>query len=165
MEREQTFASRLKQQRKALDLTQADLARLVGCAVVTMQKIEEGRRRPSKQIAELLAHHLAISPDERESFLRRARVEQSVRHTTPPVDTLLYKSVALCQALGENAPVPLVLLADLALAMGEYEQARQKLEQTLALCEATEDENRCLNKYVELGEEQTKQCYGAYNGR
>lgn len=48
MEREQTFASWLKQRRKALDLTQADLARLVGCAVVTLQKIEEGRRRPSK---------------------------------------------------------------------------------------------------------------------
>ncbi len=78
MEHEQTFASWLKQQRKALDLTQGDLARLVGCAVITLQKIEEGRRRPSKQMAELLAHHLEIVPDARDVFLRRARAEPSV---------------------------------------------------------------------------------------
>ena len=83
MEREQTFASWLKQRRKALDLTQADLARLVGCAVVTLQKIEEGRRRPSKQVAELLAQHLEIAPDMRETFLRVARADPPVARSTP----------------------------------------------------------------------------------
>jgi predicted ATPase/transcriptional regulator with XRE-family HTH domain len=78
MQREQTFASWLKQQRKALDLTQGDLAQRTGCAVITVQKIEEGQRRPSKQMAELLAHHLKIAPDAREAFLRRARAELSV---------------------------------------------------------------------------------------
>lgn len=84
MEYEQTFAARLKQQRKALDLTQADLARLVGCAVITLQKIEAGRRRPSKQMAELLAQHLAIAPDTRDSFLRGARAEPTVVRSTRP---------------------------------------------------------------------------------
>lgn len=83
MEREQTFASWLKQRRKALDLTQADLARLVGCAVVTLQKIEEGRRRPSKQVAELLAQHLEIAPDTREAFLLLARADPPVARSTP----------------------------------------------------------------------------------
>ncbi len=72
MDRE-PFSLILKQRRKALDLTQDDLARLVGCAAVTIQKIEEGRRRPSKHVAALLADHLAIAEEEREAFLRLAR--------------------------------------------------------------------------------------------
>ncbi|MEZ4636354.1 MAG: helix-turn-helix transcriptional regulator [Caldilineaceae bacterium] len=71
----QTFVHWLKQQRKILDLTQADLAGRVGCAVVTIQKIEEGKRRASKQVAALLADHLAIAPQDRDRFLRLARGE------------------------------------------------------------------------------------------
>jgi transcriptional regulator with XRE-family HTH domain len=67
------FGFFVKQRRKALDLTQDDLARLVGCAAVTIQKIEEGRRRPSKQVAALLADYLAVVEEEREAFLRLAR--------------------------------------------------------------------------------------------
>jgi transcriptional regulator with XRE-family HTH domain len=37
-----SFGQWLKQQRKARDLTQANLARLVGCAAVTLRKIEAG---------------------------------------------------------------------------------------------------------------------------
>ena len=83
MERAISFAHWIKQQRKALDLTQDDLARLVRCAVVTIQKIEEGRRRPSKQVAELLSRHLEIPIEEREIFLRLARAEPPVPRTTP----------------------------------------------------------------------------------
>ena len=61
MDPELSFSHWIKQRRKALDLTQHDLAQLVGCALVTIQKIEEGRRRPSRQVAALLAEHLAIS--------------------------------------------------------------------------------------------------------
>ncbi|MDQ2998804.1 MAG: helix-turn-helix domain-containing protein, partial [Chloroflexota bacterium] len=82
MDHEQSFASWLKQQRKARDLTQSDLAGLIGCALVTLQKIEEGRRRPSKQVAELLAHHLAIAPAARDAFLRRARAEPLIARST-----------------------------------------------------------------------------------
>ncbi len=69
----QPFSQWLKQRRKTLDLTQPELARLVGCAVVTIQKIEEGRRRPSKQVAELLATHLGVAVAERTAFLAFAR--------------------------------------------------------------------------------------------
>jgi predicted ATPase/DNA-binding XRE family transcriptional regulator len=72
---ETSFSHWIKQRRKALDLTQADLARQVGCAVVTIQKIEEGRRRPSKQVAELLAKYLAIPTIEQERFSSLARGE------------------------------------------------------------------------------------------
>jgi len=47
-----SFGSWLGQRRKALDLTQVELADLVGCSVTTIHKIEADERRPSTQIAE-----------------------------------------------------------------------------------------------------------------
>ena len=67
------FGAWLKSRRKALDLRQEDLADLVGCAMMTIQKIEAGERRPSRQIAELLAARLNIPPDERPAFVHFAR--------------------------------------------------------------------------------------------
>lgn len=73
MQSDISFGRWLKQRRKALDLTQDDLARQVGCSVVTIRKIEVDERRPSRQIAELLAQHLAVLPHERSAFLHFAR--------------------------------------------------------------------------------------------
>src|SRR4051794_22786634 len=70
---ETSFGSWLKQHRKTLDLTQAELARLVGCATVTMHKIEADGLRPSRQLAEQLAVALEIPPDAIASFLHAAR--------------------------------------------------------------------------------------------
>jgi predicted ATPase/class 3 adenylate cyclase len=70
-----SFGYWVRRRRKALDLTQGELARRVGCAEVTIQKIEADERRPSSQIAELLAEHLRIPPAERATFLQRARGE------------------------------------------------------------------------------------------
>jgi predicted ATPase/DNA-binding CsgD family transcriptional regulator/DNA-binding XRE family transcriptional regulator len=72
-----SFGQWLKQRRKALDLTREDLAGRVGCAAVTLYKIEVDERRPSKQIAELLAEHLNIVPAERAAFVNFARTELS----------------------------------------------------------------------------------------
>jgi predicted ATPase/transcriptional regulator with XRE-family HTH domain len=69
-----SFGQWLKKRRKALDLTQQELARRVGCAVITIEKIEANERRPSKQMAGLLAEHLGIAPDERPTFVRFARM-------------------------------------------------------------------------------------------
>ena len=55
-----SFGSWLKQRRKALDLTQEELARRIGCATVTLQKIELDERRPSKEIAARMAEALEI---------------------------------------------------------------------------------------------------------
>lgn len=73
MTTEHVFGQWLKQRRKVLDLTQREVAQRIGCAVVTIQKIEEGERRPSKQVAQLLAEHLQIAAEEREQFLHTAR--------------------------------------------------------------------------------------------
>ena len=61
--------------RRALDLTQDDLARQVGCSVVTIRKIEADERRPSRQIAERLADCLMIAADERARIITLARGE------------------------------------------------------------------------------------------
>ncbi|MBI5567091.1 MAG: helix-turn-helix domain-containing protein, partial [Chloroflexi bacterium] len=84
-----SFGYWLRRRRKALDLTQEALAQQVGCAVVTIKKIEADERRPSRQIAERLVTVLAIPPDERDLFLQCARGQISaIRLSLParPVD-------------------------------------------------------------------------------
>ncbi len=68
-----SFGYWVRRQRKALDLTQSALAKQVGCAVVTVRKIERDERRPSLEMAGLLAQHLAITATERQDFLDMAR--------------------------------------------------------------------------------------------
>src|SRR5712671_6754577 len=73
MSTEQSFGSWLRQQRRALDLTQEELARQVGCSAITLRKLEAEERKPSKQIAERLAEVLKVPADGRADFLRFAR--------------------------------------------------------------------------------------------
>jgi predicted ATPase/DNA-binding XRE family transcriptional regulator len=72
-----SFGIWIKRRRKVLDLTQADLAQRVGCSVSAIVKIEADERRPSRQVAELLAQHLEIPSDQRELFLKVARQEKA----------------------------------------------------------------------------------------
>jgi predicted ATPase/transcriptional regulator with XRE-family HTH domain len=67
------FGQWVRQRRKALDLIQADLADCVGCAPATIQMIEKGQRRPSRQTADLLATCLRIPAQERVDFMSLAR--------------------------------------------------------------------------------------------
>jgi len=79
-----SFGYWVRRRRKALDVTQEELARRVGCAVVTIRKIEADERRPSVQVAERLADYLYIPPEERLDFLRAARTIQGVDHLAHP---------------------------------------------------------------------------------
>src|SRR5262249_36727461 len=72
-----TFGAWLKQRRASLDLRQEELAEGINCSVVTVRKIEAGERRPSRQIADLLADYFSIPDDERVAFLHYARQEPS----------------------------------------------------------------------------------------
>ncbi len=69
------FNEWLKHRRQRLDLTQAELAARVGCSIFALRKIETGERRPSKQLAGLLATALEIPPAEQATFVRAARGE------------------------------------------------------------------------------------------
>jgi len=68
-----SFGYWVRRRRKMLDLTQDTLAHKVGCAVITLKKIEAGERRPSRQIAKLLAEALVIPLDETEIFINWSR--------------------------------------------------------------------------------------------
>jgi predicted ATPase/transcriptional regulator with XRE-family HTH domain len=69
------FGQWLKLRRKTLDLTQDELAQRVGCSLGALRKIEGGDRRPSKQLAGLLAKSLNIADTEQATFVRVARGE------------------------------------------------------------------------------------------
>jgi predicted ATPase/DNA-binding XRE family transcriptional regulator len=77
MANQASFGRWLSARRHLLDLTQDELARNVGCSVVTIRKLEADERRPSKQIAERLADSLGIAVSERAAFLTFARSESS----------------------------------------------------------------------------------------
>ena len=77
------FAQALKRYRKACDLTQHELAERVGCAVVTIQRIEQGTLRPSRQITQRLAQVLTLPTDEAAAFVRLARGEHLAGAPSP----------------------------------------------------------------------------------
>jgi len=77
------FGEWLQGQRKQRRLTRDEFAKRVGCSVSALQKIEYGERRPSAQIAELIANCLEIPPEKREIFIRVARGELGMERLFP----------------------------------------------------------------------------------
>ena len=81
-----SFGEQVKAKRRELGLTQDELARRVGCAPVTLRKIEYDDLRPSVQISERLAMALNLPLEERPTFVRLARQPRTgsgERPTTP----------------------------------------------------------------------------------
>lgn len=68
-----SFGQCLKAYRKARDLTQEELAELVGCASESIRKMEANRQRPSKYLAGLIAAQLELPPEEQKAFVHLAR--------------------------------------------------------------------------------------------
>jgi transcriptional regulator with XRE-family HTH domain len=77
----------IRLRRRALDLTQTELAQRVGCSVFALRKIESGERRPSKQLAGLLARSLEIPQEDHPVFIRVARGELNFERLRPPPAT------------------------------------------------------------------------------
>src|SRR5215207_9176079 len=75
----------VRQRRRDMDLTQEELARRVGCAAITLRKIEADDLRASVQIAERLAMALAIPLEERAEFVRWARAVRPASSDLPQV--------------------------------------------------------------------------------
>lgn len=94
MDRPVSFGYWLQRRRKSFDLTQPELARRVGCSVDTIKKIETDVRRPSRQLAELLADQLEINGNERTAFIKAARAELAVDRLPAPGPTALVPDVA-----------------------------------------------------------------------
>ncbi len=68
-----TFGAWVRTRRRQLDLTQSGLGKRAGCSEAAIRKIEADERKPSRQLAELLAIVLEIPAAEKESFLQFAR--------------------------------------------------------------------------------------------
>ena len=103
MQATESFGYWVRRRRKALDLTQDALAQRVGCAVVTLRKIEADERRPSHQMAERLAQCLSLSPKEASEFIATATSERPFYRLKPFVEAGNDLSVS-------NLPVPLTSL-------------------------------------------------------
>jgi predicted ATPase/class 3 adenylate cyclase/DNA-binding XRE family transcriptional regulator len=70
---EVSFGEWLRRRRKALGLTQEQLAQQINCSTSALRKLEAEERRPSEQMAKQLAEVFSIAPSERASFLKFAR--------------------------------------------------------------------------------------------
>ena len=79
----ETFGEWVQQQRSLRRLTREEFAKRVGCSASALQKIEYGERRPSAQIAELMANCLDVPLEERSTFVQVARGELSVDRLYP----------------------------------------------------------------------------------
>ena len=72
-----SFGTAVKERRMAMGLTQAELGRRVGCAPITVRKIEADALRPSVQIAAHLAVALILPEEAYATFVRFARAERA----------------------------------------------------------------------------------------
>ncbi len=105
-----TFGQWVKQRRKVLGLTQADVGRLVSCSKVMINKIEGDLRRPSVQTARLLIRHLKIAPKDHATFISLARPDLSpeeVEEIVIPMAKSLERSTSRRVT---NLPTPLTSL-------------------------------------------------------
>jgi len=98
-----SFGRLLKRLRKAHDLTQEALAQHAYCAVDTIKKIEQGVRRPSRQLAEQFADCLSLVGDERTAFLAAARAVASNEMAAKPAHVPVQRRARL-----PEQPTPLI---------------------------------------------------------
>ncbi|MDX1418185.1 MAG: helix-turn-helix transcriptional regulator, partial [Candidatus Promineifilaceae bacterium] len=98
METTYSFGYWVRRQRKALDLSQRELAERAACSLSAIKKIEQDKRRPSRELAEILADCLAIPEEDRENFLNSAR-------GLAPVDALPVAGQPLSAAGSPEQPV------------------------------------------------------------
>src|SRR5689334_10606913 len=73
MSEQTTFGAWLRQRRKERDCTQEVLAERVGCSCDMIHKVETGRARPSRALAELLLARLDVPLPEQSGFVAWAR--------------------------------------------------------------------------------------------
>jgi len=108
-----SFGRWLRSRRTALDMTQRALADRAGCSAETIRKLEAERLRPSRQLAERLAHALGVPEPARSVFLDYARGR------LPALPPALQRSAALPDTEHlllrfPPLPVPLTPLIDRA---------------------------------------------------
>lgn len=76
MSKEVAFGAWLKQWRKDQGIGSDAMSERIGCSTIALYKIESGDRKPSRQVALLLAEILGVPNDEQETFIAFARSGQ-----------------------------------------------------------------------------------------
>ena len=99
-----TFGLWLKKLRAEHDLTQEMLSELVGCATPTLRSFELGSRRPSRDMVERIAEVLKVPSEQRDEFMRLARLPVETQ-TKPQPDPVVYKP-AVQKPLEPSTPQP-----------------------------------------------------------
>src|SRR4051812_5347276 len=103
MDDDLTFGAWLRRRRQALHLTQQQLGRLAGCSGAMIKKLEADLRRPSPDVARLLAAALQIPPQDQPAFIRFTRGE---RAEVPPLPALAMAVHHRPLLPSTNVPVP-----------------------------------------------------------
>ena len=106
MEPVYSFGEWVRRRRETLALTRAELAQCAGCSISALRKIEGDERRPSRQLAELLAGCLEILPEERPMFLDAARGLHPVDRLGPPGATKFSSTSTSPPRASWNLPAP-----------------------------------------------------------
>lgn len=108
-----SFGYWVRRRRLALDLTQAELGRRAGASAAAIRKIEADERRPSRELAELLASALGVPDGERAAFLRAARGVASVEHLSAAAELSARPALPPpSPATPHNLPAPLTSFVD-----------------------------------------------------
>src|SRR5688572_7274148 len=79
-----SFGDAVRRRRRALDLTQQQLAERVSCSEDMVRKIEADLRRPSRWLAERLLKQLQVEDAARPDFLKAARIARGAPVAEPP---------------------------------------------------------------------------------
>jgi transcriptional regulator with XRE-family HTH domain len=95
-----SFGDWVRLRRQSLVVSRADLARQVGVAEVSIRKIEADERRPSSQVAALLAQQLQLAAESHTLFVQVARGLLTVDQLPPPIPG------SARAALGQQLPHP-----------------------------------------------------------
>ncbi|MEZ4617338.1 MAG: helix-turn-helix domain-containing protein [Caldilineaceae bacterium] len=108
-----SFGDWLRQQRKVHDWSQATLAQRSGCTAAMIRKIEAGERKPSAQLAALLADALALPAAIRPLFLQVARQLRPVTDLlSPSVTPAIATPSRAAPTPVHNLPAPMTSLVD-----------------------------------------------------
>ena len=94
-----SFGTWLRQKRRALDLTQKAFADQVGCAEITVRRMEADEYKPSNELATLLFEKLRIAETDRPQWVRFARGTAGLPEKSAPPSPRLEQR--------NNLPIPL----------------------------------------------------------
>ena len=123
MQDEISFGVWVRKQRRTLDLTRHAFANQVGCAEVTLRRIEAGTLKPSKQLAETLKEKKIL--EAKEHFLqKKSEYEQEVNRRNQKLTENETKLKQLQQSVNDKN-------AGLQKQINEYNQLKENLDKQL----------------------------------